>query len=87
VVAHAFNPALGRQRQEDLQASLVFKASSRTAKVQRNLVSKKKKKKRKQNNTRFSLAVRLVIKRIFTQNLAKRKNKNKKIKSLGSSSL
>ena len=85
MVAHAFNPALGRQRQEDLQASLVFKASSRTAKVQRNLVSKKKK--RKQNNTRFSLAVRLVIKRIFTQNLAKRKNKNKKIKSLGSSSL
>ena len=33
---HAFNPALGRQRQVDLsefEASLVYKASSRTTKT------------------------------------------------------
>ena len=45
-MAHTSNPALGRQRQADFcefKASLVYKASSRTAGVtQRNSVSKTK---------------------------------------------
>ena len=43
VVAHAFNPSKGRQISE-LEASLVYRVSSRTARAtQRNSVSKKKK--------------------------------------------
>ena len=46
VVAHAFNPVLRRQRQIDLcefEASLIYKASSRTAMaIQKNPVSKPK---------------------------------------------
>ena len=49
MVAHAFTPALRRQRQEDFcdsEASLVYKVDSRTARtIQRNPVSKKKRKK------------------------------------------
>jgi hypothetical protein len=49
VAAHTFNPCIGRQRQADIcefEASLVYRASSRTAKAtQRNPVSKKKKSK------------------------------------------
>ena len=52
VVAHAFNPALRRQRQEDLcefEASLYYRASSRTARAtQKNPFSKNQKKKKKQ---------------------------------------
>lgn len=44
VMAHAFNLALGRQRQEDVcefEASLIYRASSRTSRAtQRDLVSK-----------------------------------------------
>jgi hypothetical protein len=50
VVAHAFNPStpeVGRGRRiSELEDSLVWKVSSRTARaIQRNPVSKKKKKK------------------------------------------
>ena len=50
--------ALGRQKQEDLcefKISLVYKVSSRTARVvtQRNPVSKKKEKKRKRKKATF----------------------------------
>jgi hypothetical protein len=39
------NPSLGRQRQVEFKASLVYRVSSRTARVtQRNPVSKKTKK-------------------------------------------
>ena len=44
VVAHAFNPSMGRQRQSDLcelEDSLVYRASSRT--TPRNPVSNKQK--------------------------------------------
>jgi hypothetical protein len=45
VVVHAFNPALGRQRQADFyqfEANLIYKVSSKTAKgTQRNHVSNK----------------------------------------------
>jgi hypothetical protein len=43
-------PALGRQRQTELEASLVYRVSSRTARAtQRNPVSGKKKKKKKKD--------------------------------------
>lgn len=42
VVAHAFNPSLGRQRQADLcEASLVYRASSKTAKLRQRRKSLK----------------------------------------------
>jgi hypothetical protein len=45
VVAHALIPTLGRQRQVDFEASLVYRVSFRTARAtQRNPVSKKQKK-------------------------------------------
>jgi hypothetical protein len=45
VVAQAFNPALGRQRQiSEFEASLVFRVSSRTA---RETLSQKTKKEKK----------------------------------------
>ena len=51
MVGHAFNPSIGRQRQADLcefEASLVYRASSRTARAtQRNPVSKKQTNKQK----------------------------------------
>jgi hypothetical protein len=42
VVAHAFNPALGRQRQADLcefEASLIYRVSSRTPRTNRENLS------------------------------------------------
>ena len=48
VVAHAFNPALGRQRQVDLcefEASLAYRASSRLQSYREFLSGKKERKK------------------------------------------
>ena len=49
MVAHTFNPALGRQRKvnSNFEASLVYIVNSRTARaIQRNPVSKKTNKKK-----------------------------------------
>jgi hypothetical protein len=59
VVAQVFIPALGRQRQEDLcelEASLVYRASSRTARVTRRpcLEKAKSKRKKKKDSPFFS---------------------------------
>jgi hypothetical protein len=46
-------PALGRQRQADFEASLVYRVSSRTARAtQKNPVLKKKKKKERKEKKR-----------------------------------
>ena len=45
MVGHAFNPSIGRQRQEDLcefEASLVYRASSRTARATSEIWFQKK---------------------------------------------
>ena len=53
VVVHIFNPALRKQRQADLsefEASLVYKVSSWSTKLQRNPVWRKKERKKEKKS-------------------------------------
>ena len=66
MVAHTFNPALGRQRKvnSNFEASLVYIVNSRTARaIQRNTVSKTK---TKQNKTNKQTKKRTGVFRKFT---------------------